>query len=371
MSRKSRSAFSIVELLVVTAIIAVLIALALPAVQGAREAARRTQCKNNIKQLALANLGYHDGTVLPPGWHGGNGASWGMQLQPFFENQLKSDLVDFNQVMTSTNGTAPNRNVDQINTPLPLLRCPTASELMAVSNSRCNGTRNDFLARTTTAAIANYLGNGGTVLTDGGGPFVPTGLGTRPSEMGGSAGSANPAIFEAQFPPRRRGPGLQHNGEFVPGQPLPFTDNIDGTSNTVLLAEHWGGTCQTGTGNTNCGSDSRDLCFAYWANADSYSGGKGATVASDVCFSPVLGVNGNANRGVGGNGDISSQHLSGAQVALCDASGAVFEHQHGQSPAHSPMQSSRSGNDQRAWELANRSHPCVALPAEVDPDAVQ
>ncbi len=146
---------------------------------------------------------------------------------------------------------------------------------------------------------------------------------------------------------------------------------MDGTSNTVLLAEHWGGTCQTGTGNTNCGSDSRNLCFAYWANADSYSGGDGATVASDVCFSPVFGVNGNANGGVGGNGDISSQHLSGASSRVVRRIRAVFEHQHRQCPAHSPVQSSRPGNDQRACELANRSHPCVALPAEVHADAGQ
>ncbi len=80
---------------------------------------------------------------------------------------------------------------------------------MAVSNSRCNGTRNDFLARTTTAAIANYLGNGGTLLTDGGGPFVPTGLGSRPVVEGGAAGSANPGILEVQISSQTAGPGVR------------------------------------------------------------------------------------------------------------------------------------------------------------------
>jgi prepilin-type N-terminal cleavage/methylation domain-containing protein len=116
-STRKRSAFTLVELLVVIAVIGILIALLLPAVQAAREAARRTQCTNNLKQIALATLDYENvhGELPPSGLVGeefiefggreyqvykqrtGNMFSWVVLILPFLEEQNLFDQFDLTQ----------------------------------------------------------------------------------------------------------------------------------------------------------------------------------------------------------------------------------------------------------------------------------
>jgi len=95
--RRFRRGFTLIELLVVIAIIAILIALLLPAVQQAREAARRTQCRNNLKQIGIALHNYHDlHKMFAPGTIGGDDDyAWSSMILPQMDRQNISDLLNF------------------------------------------------------------------------------------------------------------------------------------------------------------------------------------------------------------------------------------------------------------------------------------
>ena len=98
--RSRRSAFTLIELLVVIAIIAVLIALLLPAVQQAREAARRSQCKNNLKQYGLALHNYHDNYGCFPigseaNWSNGAFLSWQSRILPYVDQSPIYNQINF------------------------------------------------------------------------------------------------------------------------------------------------------------------------------------------------------------------------------------------------------------------------------------
>jgi prepilin-type N-terminal cleavage/methylation domain-containing protein len=125
--------FTLVELLVVIAIIGVLVALLLPAIQSTREAARRTQCKNNMRQLGLAVLNYETAKkVLPPAYHLNNGQignhSLFAFLLPYIEQTALAGQWDMRKNWSFNDGTPSSNFQLQANTDMSTLKCPTVPD---------------------------------------------------------------------------------------------------------------------------------------------------------------------------------------------------------------------------------------------------
>lgn len=136
MTMRTRAAFTLVELLATIAIVGLLIALLLPAVQSARESSRRSHCQNNLRQLGLGLLAYEqsDGAFPPaadaklPGDCGGTagqqacrGTAWHFLIMPFIDLKAMKDLYD------STAGWGSTWNNPAANQAIPVLQCPTES----------------------------------------------------------------------------------------------------------------------------------------------------------------------------------------------------------------------------------------------------
>lgn len=219
-----RKGFTLIELLVVIAIIAILIALLLPAVQQAREAARRTQCKNNMKQLGLAFHQYHDThNKFPFAYMQGNNlnvSNWGVQILPFIEqnnlwNQWDSTVPAFNEASSfGFPAAAVNQNLDVIATPIAAFMCPstpgdTVHDYSLPANAGGSGVPPADLSWT--AARSDYCAASGVR-----GDFADI-------AYAGNAGGQRSGLLSG------------------PNECRQFRDVTDGTTNTILLGERVGG----------------------------------------------------------------------------------------------------------------------------------
>jgi prepilin-type N-terminal cleavage/methylation domain-containing protein/prepilin-type processing-associated H-X9-DG protein len=219
---KSRG-FTLIELLVVIAIIAILIALLLPAVQSAREAARRMQCVNNLKQIGLANHNYHQaaGTFplgvslnmysLPPYWRAKN--SWGHfgLLLPYMEQQVIYNAANFNWGVEegSPGSSMPiDIQVTAADSQIIMLLCPS-------DPLSGNGGSNSFF--TNDRDTSSYYGCVGDTTS----LSVPNGVDTG----------------TIQFIPTANFPSAESTGMFTFQKCYGIQACTDGTSNTIFYSE--------------------------------------------------------------------------------------------------------------------------------------
>ncbi len=210
---RNRLAFTLVELLVVIAIIGILIALLLPAVQAAREAARRSQCTNNLKQIALGVHNYHDTyKAFPIGGYGCCWGTWLLGVLPFVEQQALADLYQGEGYDGRPATPEPPRYGVAVNLPVTRTQvatytCPSDSN--TASMSLMSG-----------VTFHNYVANYGNTNM-----LMITPLGTdtagNPNRYGG-------APFSWTW--------FQH-GVTLDAKGIKLADVWDGTSNTLLFSE--------------------------------------------------------------------------------------------------------------------------------------
>ena len=238
-SKGKRRAFTLVELLVVIAIIGILIALLLPAIQAARESARRSQCINNIKQLALSQLNYHTAKkTFPAGARcpapSGVGClaiyachNWFTYALPFIEENSQYAALDLGK---GTSDTASRNPAAILNRKFMNLTCPSDAYAGLQPHTRFSGSGcpdGSIIAgpwATSFSMGQSYAPCGGPV-TPAGAPdpqniaFNPAGFNSQPGINCGEQGTGSPGMFAAGYVAYR------------------IRDCTDGTSKTFLLGE--------------------------------------------------------------------------------------------------------------------------------------
>lgn len=302
---KSSRGFTLVELLVVIAIIGLLIAMLLPAVQAAREAARRMQCSNHLKQLALSFHNYHDvhrsfpigdgiGRVQGGVWVYSGTAAWHAFILPYMEQNALYDLIDF---INPPGGHVKNTIVGDTTlggTTVPYARCP--SDTGPAIYQGVDGP----------VALTNYAGNHGTMRMDYFGGCLQFNtqlrplLDRRPSPIPGNQPLANRwgDCVDAETCS-----GIMGNL----GYGARFSEITDGTSNVICLGEmlpecRWDGQV-------------RDMWSYNNASVVTYTN---APINFDTCppHDPANPCD-TTNQGLLARG-FKSRHPGGAQFAFCD-----------------------------------------------------
>ncbi|MES2788569.1 MAG: DUF1559 domain-containing protein [Planctomycetota bacterium] len=242
MSKRSRIGFTLIELLVVIAIIAVLIALLLPAVQQAREAARRSQCKNNLKQFGLALHNYHDVSNKLPPFGGGTGTlSSGGERSRLSGIAFLLPYLDqgplYQEIQTLPGDNPPYNNNSTWTRVIPVLQCPSDTGVLDPNTAGNTRGKKNYMF----SAGDSHAGNG----------------------------CARPAYPVA----------VQSRGLFAALTCYGLRDVTDGASNTIAMAEMVGADSANGPGiiakNVLAGGTaSPAACAALWnASTKSYPGG--------------------------------------------------------------------------------------------------
>ena len=221
-----RRAFTLVELLVVIAIIGVLVALLLPAVQAAREAARRTQCKNQIRQVGLAAHNFESSFDRFPPTATESPFGYLPHVIPYLEGQNLQDLIVWDQHWS----WAANAAMREL--PVPFLRCPsqTPEEPTQIMTTSGNSTEDTGLRSHYWAVTGARIPRAtfqevrtGTYAYENPASDIDCGDTIEPFEIRGCGGSANP--------------GHAVNGIMYPNSTVKHGGITDGTSNTFLVGE--------------------------------------------------------------------------------------------------------------------------------------